>query len=36
VYRRLASYMRDHFGNDDMGKRKAFYFYPWHFNFLVR
>ena len=36
VYRRLAAHMRDHFGSDDMGKRKSFYFFPWHFNFFVR
>ncbi len=36
VFRRLAAHMRDHFGADDMGKRKSFYFFPWHFNFFVR
>lgn len=25
-----------HFGDDTRGKSKAFYFLPWHFNFLVR
>ena len=36
VYRRLAVYMREHFGDDAKGRRKAFYFLPWHFDFLSR
>lgn len=36
VYRQLASYMKEHFGDDAMGKRKSFYFLPWHFSFFHR
>jgi len=36
VYRTLANYMKDHFGNDEMGKKKAWNFLPWHFEFLCR
>jgi len=36
MYRRLVSNMKDHFGDDDMGKRKAFYFLPWHLGFFCR
>jgi hypothetical protein len=28
--------MKEHFGDDELGKRKAFYFLPWHFDFLTR
>ncbi|KAF8063726.1 DUS3L [Scenedesmus sp. PABB004] len=36
VYRRLAGHMKAHFGDDAWGKRKAFYFFPWHFAFFSR
>lgn len=36
VYRRLVSHMREHFGEDAMGRRKAFYFLPWHLGFFFR
>jgi len=36
VYRTLASYMKDHFGDDDFGRKRAFGFLPWHFEFLSR
>ena len=36
IYWRLAGYFKDHFGSDDFGKRHAFYFLPWHFEFLCR
>jgi len=36
IYRQLTTYMKEHFGDDDKGKRKAFYFLPWHFDFLTR
>ena len=36
VYRRLACYMREHFGDDERGRKKASYFLPWHFDFLTR
>ena len=36
IYYQLVSYMKEHFGDDDRGRRKAFYFLPWHFNFLCR
>ena len=36
IYYTLTTYFKEHFGNDDMGKKKAFYFLPWHFSFLCR
>ena len=36
VYRTLTAYMKDHFGNDDMGRKKSWNFLPWHFEFLSR
>ncbi|GIL91348.1 hypothetical protein Vretifemale_18979 [Volvox reticuliferus] len=36
VYRLLVSYMKEHFGDDERGRRKAWYFFPWHFDFLTR
>lgn len=36
VYRHLASHMKAHFGNDAWGKKKAWYFFPWHFSFFHR
>uniref|UniRef100_A0A7S2XSJ4 Uncharacterized protein n=1 Tax=Attheya septentrionalis TaxID=420275 RepID=A0A7S2XSJ4_9STRA len=36
VYRTLACYMKDHFGDDDMGRKKSWNFLPWHFQFLSR
>ena len=36
VYRKLVKYMKEHFGDDDWGKRKAFYFLPWHLGFFCR
>lgn len=36
VYHTLARYMKDHFGNDEMGRKKAWTFLPWHFEFLSR
>jgi tRNA-dihydrouridine synthase 3 len=36
IYRQLAVYMREYFGDDDKGRRKAFYFLPWHLGFFVR
>ncbi|KAL7550308.1 hypothetical protein ACHAWF_013548 [Thalassiosira exigua] len=36
VYRALARYMKDHFGDDAMGRKKAWTFLPWHFQFLSR
>ena len=36
IYRRLVAHMRQHFGDDARGKRAAFYFLPWHFNFFSR
>lgn len=28
--------MKEHFGSDDWGKRKSFYFLPWHLGFFAR
>jgi tRNA-dihydrouridine synthase 3 len=36
VYRQLVAHMKTYFGADEMGKRKAFYFLPWHFQFFHR
>lgn len=36
VYRRLACYMKEHFGDDERGRKKAWNFLPWHFDFLCR
>ena len=36
IYYQLVSYMKEHFGDDAKGRSKAFYFLPWHFNFLCR
>mmetsp|Transcript_23220 Transcript_23220/g.64375 ORF Transcript_23220/g.64375 Transcript_23220/m.64375 type:complete len:475 (-) Transcript_23220:1945-3369(-) len=36
IYRTLACYMKDHFGDDDMGRKKSWNFLPWHFEFLSR
>jgi tRNA-dihydrouridine synthase 3 len=36
VYRQLAAHMKEHFRDDERGKRSAFYFLPWHFNFFSR
>lgn len=36
IYRKLVSYMKEHFGCDDLGQRKSFYFLPWHLGFLSR
>jgi len=36
VYRTLALHMKDHFGDDAMGRKKSWNFLPWHFEFLSR
>lgn len=36
VYRRLACYMKEYFGDDEVGKRHSWKFLPWHFDFLSR
>ena len=36
VYRTLANYMKDHFGDDAMGRKKSWNFLPWHFEFFSR
>eukprot|EP00884_Botryococcus_braunii_P011283 jgi/Botrbrau1/20155/Bobra.0173s0056.1 len=36
VYRRLVTYMKEYFGDDARGRGKAFYFFPWHFDFFHR
>lgn len=33
---RLVGHMKQHFRDDERGKRAAFYFLPWHFNFFSR
>ncbi|KAF5833686.1 hypothetical protein DUNSADRAFT_9956 [Dunaliella salina] len=36
IYRRLVALMKEQFGNDEWGRKKAFYFFPWHFSFFHR
>lgn len=36
IYRQFVSYMKDYFHDDDLGKKRAFYFLPWHFCFFSR
>lgn len=36
VYYQLAAYMREHFYDDERGKKRAMYFLPWHFSFFHR
>jgi tRNA-dihydrouridine synthase 3 len=36
VLHRLATLMRDHFGEDERGRIRAMRFLPWHLNFLCR
>lgn len=36
MYHKLAVYMKEHFGQDELGKRKAWYFYPFHFEWFAR
>jgi len=36
VYHTLAMYMKEHFGDDEMGRKKSWTFLPWHFEFLSR
>lgn len=36
VYLRLVAFMKEHFGDDERGKKKAMYFLPWHLGFFCR
>ena len=36
IYHRLVTLMKEYFGGDDKGRKKAFYFLPWHFDFFCR
>lgn len=36
IFRRLVAHMKEYFGDDARGRGKAFYFLPWHFDFLTR
>lgn len=36
VYRRLACYMKEYFGDDGPGRKRTWGFLPWHFDFFVR
>jgi len=36
VYGRLVGFMKEHFGEDERGRKKAMYFLPWHLSFLCR
>ena len=36
LYRQLVCYMKEHFGDDERGRKKSWYFLPWHFDFFNR
>ncbi|NMC62777.1 MAG: tRNA-dihydrouridine synthase family protein, partial [SAR324 cluster bacterium] len=36
VYFKLSSYMKEHFGDDELGRRRIMSFLPWHFDFFCR
>ena len=36
MMRTLVKYMKEHFGDDEWGKRKAWYFFPWHLGWFSR
>lgn len=36
IYRQLVTYMKEYFHDDDLGKKRAMYFLPWHLGFLCR
>jgi tRNA-dihydrouridine synthase 3 len=36
IYLRLVMFMKEHFGDDARGQKKAMYFLPWHLGFLCR
>lgn len=36
IYYRLAQYMKEHFGDDELGMKRIMKFLPWHFNFFHR
>jgi tRNA-dihydrouridine synthase 3 len=36
VYHRLACLMKEHFGDDARGRKRAMFFLPWHFNLFHR
>ncbi|KAJ8607985.1 hypothetical protein CTAYLR_008223 [Chrysophaeum taylorii] len=36
VYWHLATLFKAHFGDDERGRSAAWYFFPWHFDFLTR
>ncbi len=36
IYRRLVALMKGYFGDDAQGKKKAFYFLPFHFHWFTR
>jgi tRNA-dihydrouridine synthase 3 len=36
MMRTLVAYQKEHFGDDDWGKRKSWYFLPWHLGWFSR
>lgn len=36
IYFKLTGYMKEHFGNDQLGKKRSMYFLPWHFSLFSR
>lgn len=36
IYHRLCGYFREHFGDDEIGRKRSLYFLSWHFSFFSR
>ena len=36
IYRQFLGYMKDHFRDDEKGRKRAMFFLPWHFGFFCR
>jgi hypothetical protein len=36
IYRQFVSFMKHYFHDDALGRKRAFYFLPWHLEFLCR
>lgn len=36
IYRQFLRFMKDHFREDEKGKKRAMFFLPWHFGFFCR
>ncbi len=36
IYRQFLHYMKEHFRDDEKGRKRAMFFLPWHFGFFCR